>query len=499
MIHWILIFWLFNSQGQNISNLDRATILYFNDAHEISPVQDHLGSRGGVARIKTIVDKVRMQDAQTIVVFGGDLAGGTLFGAVYKGFPMVEAFNLLPLDIANFGQHDFDFGPAETKKLIGASSFTWISSNIIDKDSNPFANVSTYTVRESNRIKIGFIGLTDAMNTTKPTGEIVQLPLIPSVKKAIDLMKNEITDVDVVVAVTQTTQENNEQLLINEERIDIILSEEQFEERSNIYYVAGRPIISPCGNMGSVIQIDIAKKESELSIFSTVHPVDNSVAEEPKMLRLQKKYQDSLEAKLARPIAHVKTPLDGGVNTDFKCRWGETNLGNLITDAYRLYYKAEFGIINGGGIRANIPAGKLTLKNAYSVLPFHNRVCLIRISGQLLRQMLEHGVADVESRDGAFLQISGGVYRYNPKKSPGERIISVKVGDDNLEDDKKYTIALPDYILRGGNDFTMLSEAEILIPPQEGAEDVEILIQYCRELKTINTQLQNRIIIDREL
>ena len=92
MIYWILLFWLLISQGQNISNLNRATILYFNDAHEISPVQDHLGSRGGVARIKTIVDKVRMQNAQTIVVFGGDLAGGTLFGAVYKGFPLVEAF-----------------------------------------------------------------------------------------------------------------------------------------------------------------------------------------------------------------------------------------------------------------------------------------------------------------------------------------------------------------------------------------------------------------------
>jgi len=102
--------------------------LYFNDAHEISPVQDHLGSRGGVARIKTIVDKVRMQNAQTIVVFQLDLSGGTLFGAVYKGFPLVEAFNLLPLDIANFGQHDFDFGPAETKKLISASSFIRILS-----------------------------------------------------------------------------------------------------------------------------------------------------------------------------------------------------------------------------------------------------------------------------------------------------------------------------------------------------------------------------------
>jgi 5'-nucleotidase len=112
--------------------------------------------------------------------------------------------------------------------------------------------------------------------------------------------------------------------------------------------------------------------------------------------------------------------------------------------------------------------------------------------------MLEHGVADVESRDGAFLQISGGTYRYNPKKSPGERIISVKVGDDNLEDDKKYTIALPDYILRGGNDFTMLSEAEILVSPADGKEDVDIFIQHCREIKTIDVQLENRIIIEQD-
>lgn len=105
-----LVAFLLNLNSLSAGKNTVISILNFNDAHEISPVLDKLGERGGAARLKTVVDQLRRENPQTLVTFSGDLAGGKLFGGVFQGFPMVEVFNQLPIDIAGFGQHDFDFG-----------------------------------------------------------------------------------------------------------------------------------------------------------------------------------------------------------------------------------------------------------------------------------------------------------------------------------------------------------------------------------------------------
>ncbi len=137
----------------------KATILYFNDAHEVSPVVNDYGDRGGVARLKTAIDEVRKKNKHTLVAFGGDLGGGTLFGGVYQGFPMVEAFNRIDIDIANFGQHDFDFGSEVTKDLVKTSAFPWISSNLVDPEGNPFADVAPIKSLISGELKLASLDL----------------------------------------------------------------------------------------------------------------------------------------------------------------------------------------------------------------------------------------------------------------------------------------------------------------------------------------------------
>jgi len=195
----IILFFFINLFAQNNSKI---TILYFNDAHEISPVKDKLGERGGIARIKTIVDKVKKENSNTIVVFGGDLGGGSLFGAVFNGFPIVEAFNHIPIDIANFGQHDFDFGEKNTRKLVKKSKFQWITSNLVNSKNKPFMDLPTYQIIDKNNIKIGFIGLTDAMNTTIVRKTVIQNDLVESAQKAIKKLRQK--NVDFIIGITQT-------------------------------------------------------------------------------------------------------------------------------------------------------------------------------------------------------------------------------------------------------------------------------------------------------
>jgi len=475
---------------------EQVTLLYFNDAHEISPVKDRLGNRGGVARLKSVIDSVTKTSPEIIVVFGGDLAGGTLFGGFYRGHPMVEVFNKLPVDIANFGQHDFDFGLNNTMQLINKSKFNWISSNLRDSFGDPLKGVSTHRVIVKHNIRIGFIGLTDAIVTSSPIENVRQQSLFQSAQNAVAMLQAK--DVDIIVALTQMNKKKNEQLLLNEPDIDIVLSEEIFENRTNIYYVGRRPIITPCGNMGSVIQVDLRRRGTEIQTKIMVHPVDSTVTENPDIKKIQTAYQDSLDQELSQPITRLVTPLIAGINDDFKCRWGETNLGNLITDSYRNHFDADLAVINGGGIRANISGSIMTAKDAYSALPFGNKICLISIRGDVLKQMFEHGAASALQKSGSFLQISGGRYGYQPKGKKDQRIKWIKIGDKNLDINKCYRLALPDFMLFGGDGFSVLPGTEILIPRVHTNLDARIFINYCRTFPEIDISLEDRITIINE-
>jgi len=465
----------------------QVTLLYFNDAHEIAPVIDSQGNRGGIARVKMVVEKIRSENSNVLVLFGGDCAGGTLFGAVYKGLPMIHAFNQLPVDIASFGQHDFDFTSEHTRILVDSSDFEWVTTNLVESSGVPFHRLPRYIVKNVDGLRIAFLGLTDAMQTTVQDGSILQHDLIESAKSTLLHIDRQ---ADVVIALTQTNPEINEKLLLACPDIDAIFSEERAENRSHVFYVGSRPVISPCGNMGSVARLDVAQSKDGIQTSLHILPVDSTVIPNPELLQLEEFYMQKLETDLSQQIALSETILDAGINSHFKCRWAETTIGNLITDAFRDYHHADIAVINGGGIRANIPAGVITRKNILAALPFHNHVSCITIRGSELLIMLEHGVAQVENKGGAFLQISGASYVYNPKSEPGKRIVFVLVNKQPLQPEKLYTLALPDYILNHGNEFQIKPE-KVLVQP--GPQDSQVVIAYLQKQQHIRAEIKGRI------
>ncbi len=467
------------------SRPSHVTVLYFNDAHEISPVIDSLGERGGIARLKTVIDNVRAENPNALVVFGGDCAGGSLFGGFYHGFPIIHAFNKIPIDIATFGQHDFDFGVENTRQLVDSSDFLWITSNLLEPDSSTFHNLPSFLIKKINGLTIAFIGLTDAMNTTS-ANDLFQLDIVEATGRVLE----KIHHADVIIAVTQASPEKNEILLMMHPQLDAILTEEQSENRSRVFYVGNRPVISPCGNMGSVVRLDIRKSKHGCVLCTNVLPVDSTVHENPELLPVQQKYQNNLDSTLNVEIAATATSLDAGINSHFRCRWAETTIGNLVADAYRHYFHSDLAVMNGGGLRANIPVGAITTKDVLAVLPFGNKICLVEMTGQSIWNMLEHGVEDVENRGGQFLQISGGRYTYDPGQPRGNRIQRVFVQDHNLDPEKKYTVALPDYVLLGGNDFDI--QADIFVNADVAPTDFNVVRDFIKG-KTLEQRLEGRI------
>lgn len=474
---------------------EKATLLYFNDSHVIYPVVDKHGERGGVARAKTLVDSVKKENKNTIVLQGGDLGGGVLFGAVYHGFPMIEAFNKMPIDISNFGQHEFDFGVTEARNLVNKSKFQWISTNLKESSGKPFNNSKEYIVKKIGDFKVGFLGTTDGMETTIQTTEIYQEDIIKSIGENLEKLKKE--KVDFIVLLTQSEPELNIEILEKYPEINAVLAEEKSEKYNFVTYVGDKPIVSPQGNMGSIVKIDIFKnKDGKIKQSLEFLPVDSSVLSDKEMLKLEEFYKEKLDRDLGTVIAKNNVKLDSGFGENHHARYEESNVGNLIADAYKNHFNTEIAFMNGGGIRANIESGDFRLRDAISILPFSNKVGAFKYSGKTIVEALEHGVSSVDKKAGRFLQVSGMEYSYNPKNEVGSRVSNVTINGKPIQLETIYTVALPLYIKNGGDGFQMLKNTMGVVEiDSEKNIDSDIFIDYVKKIKVLNPKLEGRIVV----
>ena len=474
---------------------EKATLLYFNDSHVIYPVVDKHGERGGVARAKTIVDSIKKENKNTVVLQGGDLGGGVLFGAVYHGFPMIEAFNKMPIDISNFGQHEFDFGVTEARNLVNKSKFQWISTNLKESSGKPFNNSKEYIIKKIGDFKVGFLGTTDGMETTIQTTEIYQEDIIKSIGENLGKLKKE--KVDFIVLLTQSEPELNIEILEKYPEINAVLAEEKSEKYNFVTYVGEKPIVSPQGNMGSIVKIDIFKnKDGKIKQSLEFLPVDSSVPSDKEMLKLEEFYKEKLDRDLGTVIAKNNVKLDSGFGENHHARYEESNIGNLIADAYKNHFNTEIAFMNGGGIRANIESGDFRLRDAISILPFSNKVGAFKYSGKTLVEALEHGVSSVDKKAGRFLQVAGMEYSYNPKNEVGSRVSNVTVNNKPIELETIYTVALPLYIKNGGDGFQMLKNTVGTVEiDSEKNIDSDIFIDYVKKIKVLNPKLEGRIVV----
>jgi 5'-nucleotidase len=149
-------------------------------------------------------------------------------------------------------------------------------------------------------------------------------------------------------------------------------------------------------------------------------------------------------------------------------------------------------LVNGGTIRAGIPAGPVTVGTIYDVLPFDNWLLSFALSGAELRAALETGVARVEERDGGFPQVSGMSYTFDPSAPPGARIVAVTVGGAPLDEARRYVLATHDFLAAGGNGYTVLAGREPVFN-DSGRWLRTLVADWWRQRGSVERTLEGRI------
>jgi 2',3'-cyclic-nucleotide 2'-phosphodiesterase (5'-nucleotidase family) len=219
-----------------------------------------------------------------------------------------------------------------------------------------------------------------------------------------------------------------------------------------------------------------------------------NVTPDPAVAAVVATYERELAQQMDVPIATTAVALDSRNAT---VRTAEAAIGNLVADAMRAASQTDVAIMNGGGIRAGKvypPGSEITRRDVLAEMPFGNRVVTLEITGQVLRQALETGLAQLPRAGGRFPQVSGLTLRADTARPAGARILSMSVGGAPLEPAKRYTVATNDFLARGGDGYPFASITPLLPVTDSPLLANEVMV-YLRRLGTVRTGVEGRIVL----
>jgi 2',3'-cyclic-nucleotide 2'-phosphodiesterase (5'-nucleotidase family) len=178
-------------------------------------------------------------------------------------------------------------------------------------------------------------------------------------------------------------------------------------------------------------------------------------------------------------------------------RASETNLGNLVADAIRADAKSDIAITNSGSIRGNrvFPAGPLTRRTLIEIHPFDNVICVLEVPGRVVLDALNHGVSSLPAANGRFPQVSGLTMTVEQSAPVGSRARDVKVNGQPLDPNTIYTVAIPDFVLKQGDGYTMFAGQKVRVGPETGNMISNALEQYVAAKREVAPAVEGRIVI----
>jgi 5'-nucleotidase len=495
-VYLILLLSVFAVNAQKKEDcLVKVTFLHVNDVYSFMPVDG--GERGGLGRVLTLKKKFVAENPNTIFTMGGDTLSPSVESRTYKGQQMIDAWNAVGLDYAVLGNHEFDVKTDVLLQRMKESKFQWLGANVVDKKTNKiFADTPPFVIREIGGVKVGIIGflLPETKQTSSMEENLEVTDFCQTAKKYVKQMRKQ--GAKTVVGLTHLAMSQDKQLAKCAD-FDLILGGHEhslLQSSSN-----DTPIFKMTADARELGKFDlfINKTTGKLEQMDwEIVPVTNKIEDAPEFASVVDKYKDLLQ-KLAEPIGRTSEILDA---LSFSNRNKETNVGNFIADSYRNATGADIGFVNGGSIRADLiyNVGTLTKRDVLSILPFNNPIVKVEISGKILRQILEHGVARSaeESEAGRFPQVSGLKFTFDITKPAGNRVTEIIVENEPLNDSKNYTLATSDFIVsRGGDGYTMFKDAKVLIKAEDAQKDSEVFEKAIRQSPnaTISPKLENRI------
>ena len=481
----------------------------------------------GLVGLEQIRTALTQQGYEVLLVDDGDFIQGGPSGSVTKGEAIIDLMNEMHYDAVIPGNHEFDYGIDHFFHLMSKAGFPVISCNLTKEGKLVFP---PYLIKEVSGLKIAFVGVTTPQSLTSASpksfqndkGEYVYgfmqdksgQKLYDAVQKAVDQARAEGADYVYILG----HMGNNSlsapwtyaDVISHTNGIDVFLDGHSHDtDQVVMKNKDGKEVVrSACGTRLNCIGYSHISPEKGI-LDTNIWTWTNSESA-PSVFGLHSK----IDKKLNEEMAIVKESLSEEVGeTSFDLivndpvekdsrgvpvrmvRRAETNLGDFCADAYRDQGAADVGLINGGGVRANIPKGIITYESLIKVQPFNNSLVIIEATGQQILDALEWGCRNYPAESGGFLQVSGLTYEIDARIDSGckkdesgkfagvegpRRVQNVKVGNEPLDPEKKYTVAGDDFLLLNqGDGQTAFDKAKVLDANKK--QDLQLFTDYIRD------------------
>lgn len=486
-----------NTQAAPGSNL---VILYTNDVH--CAVDENITYKG-LALVKNAIEDA---GKQVLLVDCGDAVQGGLTGSLSQGIYITDIMNELGYTIAIPGNHEYDYRMEGFFALKEEAKFPFVCCNFLDAQGKPVCE--PYKIINAAGAKIAFVGVTTPYTIVQSipkyfmdeSGKYIYSfcqsdtgdTLYAAVQSAVDSARSKGADYVILLAHLGIGESfspySSSDVITHTSGIDAVLDGHSHTvlEKETVRNAEGKKVIlSSTGtklmNIGCLTIDSSGKMTTKLinpgSVSKYIDNIDSIIAEQVNV-----------------PLANTGVDLyvtDPATGLRM-IRLSETNFGDLSADACRAATGADIGIVNGGAIRVDIPAGEITYGNMIEARPFNSELCETEISGSKLLDALEISASFLPLESGGFLQVSGISFTIDvsidsPVQRDGNgmvtaikgdrRVSDVKVGGEPLDPERIYTVASFDNLIKNmGDGYSVFDGCPIIF--EDGTADNQNVIDY---------------------
>lgn len=458
-------------------------IVHTNDIHAHIE-EDEKSGYIGLDRVGGMISDYTAGADVSLALDSGDTFHGQPIATVVKGESVAKLIKECGYTAMTPGNHDWSYGKDRLKELGEMSEIPILAGNITDENGAPFFD-NEFVIKESTKngktLKIGIFGVIDPSLYSKTTpSNVAGLKFNDSAeyaKQAVSKLQS--AGCNVIIALSHTYEP--EKLAAKVDGVNLWLCGHEHKDIDAM-------VTTPNGGTAHVVEsgyylTDVSLIELDCMVESNGSASVNykktavdfvgsqNYSKSANVTAVLETIKNDNNEVLAQKVGNTKTELDGIWE---HLRIGQTNLGNIVTDAYLDITGADVAFENAGGIRASIKVGDVTYGDIIGVSPYGNYIVTKKITGKQLLEILETSLSIqlecIKANDsgdwnawpensGSYLQVGGVSVKYDPTLPEGNRIQSVKVDGEPLDTEREYTVATNNYVAESSV-YTQLANAE---------------------------------------
>lgn len=437
-------------------------LLHFNDVYEITPIgSDNLG---GLARVATVRKNLLAQNPNTYTILAGDFISPSVIGTLkydgqrIRGKQMVETLNAVGVDLALFGNHEFDYDLNDLQARINESNFPWLGSNVRfvapgaapvpffkttggTKVDCPDTKIVTFTDADGTKVEVGFLGA--IIDSGKKPYVQYENPMTTAKKLYAELQSK----TDFCLALTHLEIGDDKQFAAIFPQIPLVMGG---HDHDNMFHHIGPSIVAKAdANVKTVYihRILFDKKTKKATVSSELKRIDSSISDDPMVAGVVNKWDAIKENALKSSgfdakavVRHLTEPLDC---RDALTRHQQMPIGQIITAAMLAASKknAKIALFNSGSMRVDdVLSGDLTQLDMVRLLPFGGGIVEVGMKGSFLTKIFE--ISEGNKGKGGYFQL--GTVHKNAQTGNWE------IGDIPIQAETVYPVMITDFLLTGG-------------------------------------------------